>query len=379
MTAVLEKIKKIVDVDAIKIEAGATRLASEYLFEQNYKKVMIVADATTYLAAGEMLQNHLEGIGIGVCVTEIKPNEHGDIIANEASLIQLILDVQLYVPQVLIAVGGGTIHDITRYAAYTTQRPFISYPTAPSVDGFNSIGAPILLRGRKTTIQAVCPRAVFADLEVLMEAPKEMVAAGFSDILGKYTSLFDWKFGHLVAGEPYMKEAAEITSFALQQCVDQVDDIAAMKEEGIHTLMTSLINSGLAMLLFGRSHPASGAEHHLSHYWEEEYIRKGEKQLLHGAKVGVACMEIAKLYHLIAKEGPETWSGIVRKCWEDIYQDILIIPTEENLRHLLLKVGNPTTPEELTLSQELFERSLREAHLVRPKRYTLLRAYNEKF
>ncbi len=104
-----------------------------------------------------------------------------------------------------------------------------------------------------------------------------MVAAGFGDMLGKYTSLFDWKFGSLTAGEPYSQTAADITRNALQMCVDHAESIAKRDEDGIRLLISALIESGLAMLLFGQSHPASGAEHHLSHYWEMEYIRLGKK------------------------------------------------------------------------------------------------------
>lgn len=192
--------------------------------------------------------------------------------------------------------------------------------------------------------------------------------------------------------------------------------------------MSALIESGLAMLLFGQSHPASGAEHHLSHYWEMEYLRLGRRQLLHGAKVGVASMEIAKLYRRIAAEGLplNEWaahrqaegqsrnqgqagsgktpvsSGNVGSArgrangrstadfiraenvkpapaadWERIRREIGQIPDPQELGGLLALVGGPVSVKQLGVSPELLERSLREAHLVRPGRHTLLRAYNE--
>jgi glycerol-1-phosphate dehydrogenase [NAD(P)+] len=310
------------------------------------------------------------------------------VLADEASLIQLILDIQRVHAEVVIAVGGGTIHDIVRYCAYTTQIPFISVPTAPSVDGFNSKGAPILIRGEKKTIPAIGPDAIFADLDILMKAPPALVAAGFGDMLGKYTSLFDWKFGSLTAEEPYLQTASEITRAALLRCVNQVEQIASRQEEGIHTLIGALIESGLAMLLFGQSHPASGAEHHLSHYWEMEYIRLGKRQLIHGAKVGVAAIEISRLYHQIADEGSRPWEGIrsaehsgqahqIVNQWDEISKELQQIPNEAELRELLRQVSGPLSAAELSVDEELLGRSLREAHHVRPERSTLLRAYNE--
>ena len=41
-------------------------------------------------------------------------------------------------PDVLIACGSGSVHDIVRYTACEKKLPFLSYPTAVSVDGFVS-------------------------------------------------------------------------------------------------------------------------------------------------------------------------------------------------------------------------------------------------
>jgi glycerol-1-phosphate dehydrogenase [NAD(P)+] len=50
------------------------------------------------------------------------------------------------------------------------------------------------------------------------------------------------------------------------------------------------------MLDFGSSRPASGAEHHYSHYWEMMLLQQGRPAILHGAKVGVATALVAGLY-----------------------------------------------------------------------------------
>src|SRR5690625_4586681 len=174
--------------------------------------------------------------------------------------------------------------------------PFVSVPTAASVDGFTSKGAPLIFRGFKETIQTASPIAVFADIDVLKIAPREMTAAGFGDMIGKYTSLLDWKISHLIANEPYNKLAAKSTKKSLEACVKYVHQIADHEDEGLKILMQSLIESGLVMLVLDFSRPASGSEHHLSHYWEMELLKNEEKQLLHGAKVGVASAIIVDLY-----------------------------------------------------------------------------------
>ncbi|MEV5028811.1 sn-glycerol-1-phosphate dehydrogenase [Paenibacillus sp. LPE1-1-1.1] len=384
MSSLIERVKQIaagfdeetlrsIEINPLLVEAGAIQEVAPYLKERQYTQVVIAADAITYGIAGETLEEAIAALGIAVQVTLIKPDRQGDVIADEASIVQLLLDIQQKNAQVVVAAGSGTIHDISRYAAYTAGIPFVSVPTAPSVDGFNSKGAPIIIRGEKKTIAAIGPDAIFADLDILSKAPAAMVAAGFGDMLGKYTSLFDWSFGASEGGEPYSEEVAEITRIALHKCVEHVEQIASRDQDGIRILIEALIESGLAMLLFGQSHSASGAEHHLSHYWEMEYIRLGKRQLLHGAKVGVACAEISKLYHRLASEE----AGLAFTVNpEKVREAIAALPDETMIRGWLKQVGGPSTTEELGVDEELLMRSLQEAHQVRPNRYTLLRALN---
>ena len=74
-------------------------------------------------------------------------------------------------------------------------------------------------------------------------------------MLGKYTSPLDWKFSSTTAGEPYDEQVAAITEKALEACIQHVEAIGQRTEEGIRILMTALIESGIAMSLFGQSHP----------------------------------------------------------------------------------------------------------------------------
>ncbi|OMF22254.1 sn-glycerol-1-phosphate dehydrogenase [Paenibacillus sp. FSL H8-0548] len=366
---------RVLDMGPVVLEAGAISKVAPYLKESLYHKVIIVADETTYAIAGHSLEVSIHAAGIDVHVSIIKPNLQGDVIADEASLVQLMLDIKSQAAEAVIAVGSGTLHDIARFSGYTTNVPFISLPTAPSVDGFNSKGAPVILRGDKITIQSIGPSAIFADLDILVQAPSALVAAGFGDMLGKFTSLFDWKFGALAGGEPYSQVVADLTEKALLLCVEHVDEIAKRSPEGIRLLTDALLTSGFAMLLFGQSHSASGAEHHLSHYWEMEFLRLERRQILHGAKVGVACAEISSFYHELASGD---LSFLTAEQQEATRKLISQIPDQQTIRQLIEAVGGPTEPKQLGIDAALLERSLREAHRIRPNRYTLLRTFNER-
>ncbi|MBT2288144.1 sn-glycerol-1-phosphate dehydrogenase [Paenibacillus albidus] len=361
--------------EIISIEPGALNGVVPFVKAKEWKAPLLVADEHTLAAAGAELEQKFKdaGMGIGINLSLVLPNAQGDVIADEASVVQVLLAVQQNKADAIIVAGSGTLHDVARYAAYTAGLPFVSVPTAPSVDGFTSNGSPLIIRGNKITIPAAGPVAIFADTEILRLAPAPMIAAGFGDMLGKFTSLFDWKYGRLTANEPYSPVVAQITERALQDCVDHAGEIGNHTEQGIRILTAALMESGLAILLFGQSHSASGAEHHLSHYWEMEYIRTGRRQLLHGAKVGVACAEISALYHELANS-PELAGSTLG---EQVRQEIRRIPAADELRALLRTVHGPSTLEELGVDADLLRRSLEEAHHIRMNRHTLLRARNE--
>ena len=141
--------------------------------------------------------------------------------------------------------------------------------------------------------------AVFADLPTLCAAPQPLIAAGFGDLLAKLTSIADWELGALLWDEPYDAEIARRSRAAALACAARADAVAAASEEGVRDLFEGLIESGFCMLDFGETRPASGYEHHISHFWEMKLLREGRHAVLHGAKVGVAVRISAQRYDVI--------------------------------------------------------------------------------
>ncbi|PFN97300.1 sn-glycerol-1-phosphate dehydrogenase [Bacillus sp. AFS076308] len=379
-----------IPIETILVGNNVLGEAAAYLEKKAFKKAVIIADEQTFRAAGEELSKHLSTTKVVYSTCLLQPDENNNVVADEKSLVQAKLETSQDT-EVILAVGSGTIHDIARFTSTKMKIPFISIPTAPSVDGFTSMGAPIIVRGMKKTFQMMAPIAVFADLGILRDAPKKMIAAGFGDMLAKYTSLADWKFGHLTYGEPYCPLVANITREALQLCVEKADKIAAADEEGIRILIEALIQSGLAMLLFGQSHPASGGEHHLSHYWEMEFLRQNRPQVLHGAKVGVAVALLADVYERefipaisVLRKLDDTIKTVEDYCIvrnikeniEEIKAVYAAIPKASQLRELIEKVGGEILPSQLGIDGDLIMRSLTEAHHLR-NRFTALKFLNE--
>jgi glycerol-1-phosphate dehydrogenase [NAD(P)+] len=153
-----------------------------------------------------------------------------------------------------------------------------------------------VLNRLKVTIPAHAPVAIFGDLDTLCSAPKPMIAAGFGDVLAKYTSVADWILGHLLWETPFDAAVAQRAAGARDACVEQVAQIAEATPAGINALFDALLETGLCMLAVGASYPAGGSEHYVSHYWEMKLLQENRPAILHGAKVGVATVLMAEIY-----------------------------------------------------------------------------------
>jgi glycerol-1-phosphate dehydrogenase [NAD(P)+] len=282
-------------IDPIYIGDDAINQLIAYCEREGLKQFVLIADTNTFRVLGERVESALTGAGCEVVRVVLEGDE---VIADERYLIKAMVRAPLG-DYTFLAVGSGTLTDITRFVSYYTGRSFISLPTAPSVDGFTSTGAPVVLEGVKQTIFTQPPRALFADLDTLCNAPRELIAAGFGDMLGKISSLADWRLGALLWDEPYDEAIARRAQIAVDECVSSAQAVGQRSPEGIRRLMDALIESGLCMLELGNSRPASGAEHHASHYWEMQLLLENRPAILHGAKVAYALSLVAQQYDKI--------------------------------------------------------------------------------
>lgn len=259
---------------------------------QRFGQFTLVADRNTYEVIGKRIADTWSGHRWGMQVILLSGEP---VLADEYHIMRVLIRAD-HADRVYLAVGSGTITDIVRFVSFATRTRFISVPTAPSVDAFSSNIAALAIGKWKQTITAQPPLAVFADLDTLASAPRPMIAAGFGDILGKCTSLADWKLGHLLWGGAYSAPIAQRARSTLENCYRVIAEGTQTSKESVRCLIESLIESGQCIADFGSSEPASGSEHHLSHYWEMKLLRENRPALLHGAKVAVGSIVIAQIY-----------------------------------------------------------------------------------
>ncbi|MGC9360080.1 MAG: iron-containing alcohol dehydrogenase, partial [Anaerolineae bacterium] len=257
----------------------------------------LVADDHTWRALGQRAHRALSERGYAVQAVILPPGSAGEVLPDEEQIARLLwhADSPEEERPVYLAVGSGTITDLTRFVSHRTGCPFLSLPTAASVDAYTSRNAPLILGRLKRTADCHTALAILADLPTIAAAPHRLTASGLGDLLGKYVCLVDWELAGLLWDEPYRADIAE-DNRALLDLAAQADAIGRDEPEAIEGLFRGLLVSGHAMVRMGNSRPASGAEHHLAHYWESLRLRQGRVPLLHGASVGVGAVLIAQAY-----------------------------------------------------------------------------------
>jgi glycerol-1-phosphate dehydrogenase [NAD(P)+] len=390
---------------------------TDYVVRNKYQRLVIVADDNTYNVIGNRVERALQKNSINPHTLVLHGN--GDPInAGARSVLDVLIALEAGT-EVVVAVGSGTITDIVRFVSHRTRLPFISIPTAASVDAYSSITTSIMVEEVKRSLQAKQPKAIFVSIDTLRKAPQTMTAAGFGDMLAKYTAIADWKLAHLLVGEPYDDSIVQSIKTALQQCIDNVKGIGTHSKQDIQLLMEGLFVSGICMAAAKNSRPAAGSEHSLAHFWEMTHPENGKPVALHGARTGVATGVISGIYeqlrslsyqeverwvqaaalpqiseetagiqNVFGESGPQindsrfSFLGMSQTDFQQLKKNILInwdeivaiaseVPSRERIVSLLHQAKGASDPLEIGIAEEQVSQALRWSSYLRD-RFTVL-------
>ena len=316
-------------------------------------KIFLIADINTYEVLGGRVEELLCKQGFRLKTFTFKTK--APIIPDERAIGRLLVEMDRDI-SVILAVGSGSLNDIARILSCRLGIPYIIAATAPSMDGYASVVSPLIIDGFKFTYDGVYPYAVLADTGIMKKAPAEMINAGFGDVLGKLTALTDWELSRKLNGEYHCQTSVTLVQNAINKCIENAEGLARRDENAIKYLIEALILTGIAMGLVGNSRPASGAEHHLAHFWEMDALARGVEHPLHGNSVGVGTVVVSSVYELMASKIP---------------LDIQF-PKAGYVSGLLRKANSHADPASLGIGRELFKRSVIHACEIR-ERFTILR------
>ena len=287
------------DTQTVRIEAGIVASVSD-AFRESFggRAAVVVADENTFSVVGEKVRRQLETAGIETLEPYVFPG-HPHLYAEYANVEKLAASLGGH-DAVPVAVGSGTLNDLVKRASHECERPYLCVGTAASMDGYTAFGASIARDGFKQTLGCPAPKAVLADVDVLVGAPPGMTASGYADLLGKVTAGADWMVADALGIEPIDPDVWSLVQDPLRGWTGRPAELRYGDLEAMRGLIEGLVMSGLAMQAAASSRPASGAEHLFSHLWEMEGLGQDEDPpLSHGFKVGVGSVAIAALYERI--------------------------------------------------------------------------------
>jgi glycerol-1-phosphate dehydrogenase [NAD(P)+] len=341
-------------VDLKKIVIGRNVLQQIPVIISSFKsgRIFVMADNNTYGVCGKNIEELLLGAKFNF-KTFVFQTE-APLVPDERAVGRLLIEIEKGTSAIL-AIGSGSLNDLARTMSCKLGIPYVIAGTAPSMDGYASVVSPLIIDGFKTTFNGVYPYAIVADIDIMKEAPMDMINAGFGDVLGKLTALADWELSQKLNGEYYCETSVRLVKNAIKKCTDNAEGMRKREVDAIRYLIEALVLTGVAMGLTGTSRPASGAEHHLAHFWEMEALAKGEQHPLHGNSVGVGTVVISSVYEQVASRIPMK----------------VQFPKPDYVIELLGKAGSCSNPAVLGISRELFKRSVLHAMEIRD-RYTIL-------
>ena len=248
----------------------------------------------------------------------------------------------------IVAIGGGRRLDVAKLAAARAGLVSIAVPTQLSHDG---ICSPVAVvpneEGQAESLGAVAPRAVVVPLPTLADAPVASVAAGLGDLLANPLALRDWALAAERGLEDIDARAWDLSNESFEAVEDFLDQDPAVSEKDpafLKHLADALVLSGMSMICSGTSRPASGGEHEISHALDELFGGRA----LHGAQVAFGTLVSVALYE------------------EDI----------DATKQRLQKLGLPSHPSDVELSEDDVVEVILAAPDTRPGRFTIIEDSN---
>ncbi|MBR4360348.1 MAG: sn-glycerol-1-phosphate dehydrogenase [Clostridia bacterium] len=313
-------------LDDLRIGSSALAGVSDMVRALGCKKPFIVCDDHTFEVAGKQVDALLTAAGIPHMLYII-PCAGQKIAPAEWEVGSVLMHFDPSC-DLFLGVGSGVINDICKVLGHATGLKSAIVGTAPSMDGFASNSSAMEINHVKMTLFNRAPKGILLDTDILRQAPMRMLWAGLGDMAAKYIALCEWRISHLVTGEYYCEDVAQLMRSALKRVIDAADGIPSRDPDAIQAIAEGLIVSGIAMAFAEISRPASGLEHYFSHMWEMMALERNQPYDLHGIQVGIGTMLTLKMYRKFRQITPDRakaeayWNDMTREKWESRIRSI---------------------------------------------------------
>jgi len=349
---------------AIEISEHAVEKVADLL--QGYQKIFMVADENTYRVAGCRVEQLLRQAGMLSHSLVLPAGAHptdtniGRVLI-EAGIDRAVFDINQFsqLPDYILAVGSGSVNDICRMVSYRLGLEYGVVGTAPSMDGYVSMVAPLIVGDKKRNYDCTSARHVIIDLNVCAQAPYQLLQAGVGDMICKYVALLDWRLARREVGEYYCDTVVDMVFKATDTCVKNAYQLKERSLESVRSTVEGLVLSGLCMAYTGSSRPASGAEHMVGQTWETMDVEEGKLPNPHGIECGEAALLSMAMFRRLYRETDD--EGLKAMIGE-------FLPLFDEVRAMQQVVRMPFT----VTDKQRFVQGVLRGRTFRRNRYTIL-------
>lgn len=161
-------------------------------------KAVIVTDSNVDVLYSERLKKSLEQEGYEVLKFTFKAGEKSKNATTFIEILEALAKWKVTRSDLLIALGGGVVGDITGFAAscYLRGVDFIQVPTTILAAVDSSVGGKTAIdleAGKNLAGAFYQPRIVICDTETFDTLDEKEISCGYAEVI-KYAILFDEKF-----------------------------------------------------------------------------------------------------------------------------------------------------------------------------------------
>ena len=159
------------------------------------RRAAVVADSNTAPLYADTLLGQLRCAGLSASVVVLPAGEETKCAQQLSRLYDAFLDAHLTRADLVIALGGGVVGDITGYAACTYLRGvhFVQVPTTLLAQVDSSVGGKVAInhpRGKNLLGAFYQPELVLVDCDTLRTLDARQVGAGLGEVI-KYGCIAD--------------------------------------------------------------------------------------------------------------------------------------------------------------------------------------------